>query len=168
MRTANTHKNQLINFKQNNDFPALEAALKETENDLRGSLDELVKADAKANRIKVLVRDLLEQLYSDNGMVQLYRELHQLNILQGQQLSIVDQRLNQGTTCGRTVQFADTGAIESVTRTSRQYQPPEPEHDYYPIGWRNSNRCSDQCPDRTYDIFTAKTDDEKAIRPGRR
>ena len=95
MRNANTHKNQLINFKQSNDFSTLEADLKETKNDLRSSLDELVKVDAKASRIKVLVRDLLEQLYSDNGMVQLYRELHQLNKLQDQQLLIVDQRLNQ-------------------------------------------------------------------------
>lgn len=95
MRHANTHKNQFVNFKQSNDLSALEESLKDSENDLGEGLDELIKADAKASRIKVLVGNLQEQLYQDSGMVQLYRQLHQLNKLQQQQLSIVEQRLDQ-------------------------------------------------------------------------
>lgn len=95
MRSANNHKTQIINFKQNNDFNELDAALKQSAGDLNTSLELLVKADPKAGRIKVLIKDLLEQLYSEKGVVQLYRELHDISALRFEQLQQVNQLLRQ-------------------------------------------------------------------------
>lgn len=95
LRTANNHKTQMINFKQKNDFNALDAALKQSEGALNASLAALVKTDPKAGRIKVLIKDLIEQLYSDTGVVQLYRELHHINTLRFDQLLQVNQLLRQ-------------------------------------------------------------------------
>lgn len=95
MRSANNHKSQIINFKQDNNFNSLHTALTESEGALNASLVALVKADSHAGRIKVLVRDLLEQLYSDKGVVQLYREFDQINTLREDQLLQVKQLLKQ-------------------------------------------------------------------------
>lgn len=95
MRSANAHKSQVINFKQSNDFNTLNAKLKQSKGALGASLDALVKADAKAGRIKILVKDLIAQLYSDKGVVQLYRELDQINNLREEQLLQVNQLLKQ-------------------------------------------------------------------------
>ena len=77
MRVVNEHKSQLINYRQDGDFPALEQALGDTKGTLQQAHSTLVDADPAAARVKVLIRDLAEQLYADNGLVALLRQQHQ-------------------------------------------------------------------------------------------
>lgn len=77
MRATNDHKSQLINYQQSGDFPALEEELNDTEGELQSAFDELLQADSSSGRVKVLIRDLNEQLYSDNGLTALYRQAYQ-------------------------------------------------------------------------------------------
>ena len=123
MRSANTHKSQIINFKQNKDFKALDTALKQTEGALNKSLAALAKADPKAGRIKILIKDLVEQLYSDKGVVQLYRELDHVNTQQATQLQEVNALLKEARESAETFsrltqESADTQRIEADEASS--------------------------------------------------
>ena len=76
LRAANTHRTQLINYRQHLDMPRLDKELKGAEGALRQSLNTLIAADASARRISRLVDDLEADLYGDKGMVALYREAY--------------------------------------------------------------------------------------------
>ncbi len=95
MRAANSHKSQLINYRQSGDFPALEQELKDSEGELQQALAALVKADPKAGRIKVLIRDLVQQLYGEGGLVSMYRALYQVDQQLSIKLATTDQLLLQ-------------------------------------------------------------------------
>ncbi|MEH6575478.1 MAG: methyl-accepting chemotaxis protein [Amphritea sp.] len=77
MRTASKHRNQLINYRQNQDFPRLEKELAETKGELKKALDSIASIDPKAKRISPLATDLINDLYSENGMVGLYSQSYQ-------------------------------------------------------------------------------------------
>ncbi len=74
LRSLNSHLDQLILFKEKGDFAVLEQALKSQQGELSNIHDKFRKADPKANRIKVLIRDINEQLYADSGLVALMRK----------------------------------------------------------------------------------------------
>lgn len=78
LRAANTHRTQLINYRQHLDMPRLDKELKGVEGALRQSLNTLISADASARRISRLVDDLEADLYGDKGMVALYREAYEI------------------------------------------------------------------------------------------
>ncbi len=95
MRATHSHKDQIINFKQDGDLAALEQALQEDDGALQQALGQLIQADANAGRVKGLVRDLLQQLYSDDGLVALYRSRHHAEQQLNQKLESSDQLLIQ-------------------------------------------------------------------------
>ena len=101
MRTLNGHLDQLILFKQNGDFPALEKALQREQGELDKILADFRKADPKANRIKVLIRDINDQLYGKTGLVSLMRQSWQTENSLQQQLASTRQLLGQAQDSAR-------------------------------------------------------------------
>jgi len=127
MRTLNSHLDQLILFKQNSDFPALEKALSEQKGELSRIHNDFKQADAKANRIRVLIRDINEQLYADTGLVALMRQSWQnSNRLDGQLTrtrELLSSALNSTGTFIETSQQQMTDArseADDATSISRQ------------------------------------------------
>jgi len=78
MRVANNHRSQVINYRQSLDFPKLEQQLKDSAGELDKAQQALSAIDSTAKRIAPLVKDLLNDLYSDGGMVSLYRQSWQM------------------------------------------------------------------------------------------
>ncbi|MBY4676232.1 HAMP domain-containing methyl-accepting chemotaxis protein [Marinobacterium arenosum] len=85
MRTLNSHRDQLMLFQQKGDFPALQRSLQEADGQLTKTLQTFAEVDPKANRIKVLIRDINQHLYGKDGLVALYQQSWQAgNALQSQ------------------------------------------------------------------------------------
>lgn len=80
MRAANEHRTQLINFRQNQDMPKLDEELAESKGLLKQTLAALIAVDPSTKRIGRLVDDLVVDLYSDKGMVGLYRQSYQIGL----------------------------------------------------------------------------------------
>ncbi|WP_169828881.1 HAMP domain-containing methyl-accepting chemotaxis protein [Marinobacterium jannaschii] len=115
MRVANSHRSQLINYRQNLDFPQLEASLLESRGQLQQSLKALIAVDPAARRISRLVDDLVSELYSDNGMVSLIKQSY----LSGQQQSQLLTKTLQYQTEAR--QLAES-FIDATLSQARQVQ----------------------------------------------
>lgn len=94
LRAANKHRNQLINFNQHLDYPRLEQELTDTRGELKQAFDAVTKIDTRAKRISTLVTDLLNDLYTENGMVDLYSQSYQNLQLMTKQLAITLQLQN--------------------------------------------------------------------------
>ena len=87
LRAVNKHRNQLINYRQHLDFPRLDKELTASKSELKQSYDALTAIDDRTKRVASLIKDLINDLYSEAGMVDLYSQSYQNGLQMTQQLA---------------------------------------------------------------------------------
>ncbi|MEH6649163.1 MAG: methyl-accepting chemotaxis protein [Motiliproteus sp.] len=107
------HKNQLIRYKQSNDFDGLTTALANYQGKFRQALDTLINSDPKTSAIKTIAINLDQQLYADDQLVALHGKLHQIEATLLQTLKSTEQQLQLAQ------QAADSFSAQTQARSQQ-------------------------------------------------
>lgn len=92
LRSLNTHRFQLTNYKRSGNISGLGTDLKTTQNVLRKKFDAFVKVDTQVGQIAAQVEAVEEQLYGVDGLVSLYHRQHETITTLRQQIARTHQQ----------------------------------------------------------------------------
>lgn len=92
LRSLNTHRFQLTNYKRSGDISGLGTDLKTTQNVLRKKFDAFVKVETQVGQIAAQVEAVEEQLYGVDGLVSLYHRQHETITTLRQQIARTHQQ----------------------------------------------------------------------------
>ncbi|MCV6589657.1 MAG: methyl-accepting chemotaxis protein [Marinobacterium sp.] len=86
-RALSTHRFQLINYRRTREIDSLQKSLAMSANKLMQSFNNFATVEPRARQIKTLTGRVNDAFYGENGLIDMYRQRHQLSDRQKQQMA---------------------------------------------------------------------------------